>query len=200
MRRCDESDASGLVECVFQLGHAIGWVDVDEDQPGLCRSELGDDPFGVVWRPDADPVTAFEPEGQQTSSEGVHSLLQLAVGPANLLVPNNQRVAVTKTLDDPVEMDTDCIANKGRIACTVDITQLGHFRCPFQAARRPFRTPPAKSPVACPFSTATVPLTIVAAMPSAFCTSRRAPPGRSCSTVGSCGLMRVSSKMTRSAE
>ena len=40
------------------------------------------------------------------------------------------------------------------------------------------------SPVASPFSNATAPLTTVAAMPSAFCTRRRAPPGRSCSTFG----------------
>ena len=37
------------------------------------------------------------------------------------------------------------------------------------------------------------------AIPSAFCTSRRAPPGKSCSTVGKRGLIRSSSNTTRSA-
>src|SRR5215472_5832550 len=67
------------------------------------------------------------------------------------------------------------------------------------AASRPFSTCPPAFPVASPFSIAAMPLTIVAAMPSAFCTSRRAPPGRSVSTVGSCGFTVASSNTTRSA-
>ena len=47
----------------------------------------------------------------------------------------------------------------------------------------PFSTVPAWAPVASPSSKATAPFTRVALMPSAFCTSRRAPPGRSRSTV-----------------
>lgn len=40
-------------------------------------------------------------------------------------------------------------------------------------------TSPAKWPVDSPFSRVTTPLTMVARMPSAFWTSRRAPPGKS---------------------
>src|SRR5450755_4658485 len=66
-------------------------------------------------------------------------------------------------------------------------------------ASLPFRTWPKYAPVASPSSNATAPFTRVALMPSAFCTSRRAPPGRSFSTVGMAGRMPFSSNSTRSA-
>ena len=47
------------------------------------------------------------------------------------------------------------------------------------AAPGPRSRRPGSRPVGVPFSSVTSPLTMVAAMPSAFCTRRRAPPGRS---------------------
>ncbi len=65
-RRGDQCRATRLVQRVVELGHAVGRVDVDEDQPGLGGGELGHHPFGVVRRPDADPLAGFEPERQQS--------------------------------------------------------------------------------------------------------------------------------------
>ena len=57
--------AADFVERVFQLGDAIGRIDVDQDQAGLGGGELGQHPFAVVGRPDADAVAGLEPERQQ---------------------------------------------------------------------------------------------------------------------------------------
>src|SRR5262245_22700416 len=64
---------------------------------------------------------------------------------------------------------------------------------------RPAEGTPGNRPVGSPCSSVTSPLTMVAAMPSAFCTRRRAPPGRSVSTVGIDGFTRAASNRTRSA-
>ena len=53
--------AADLVERVFELGDAIGRIDVDQDQPGLGAGELGQHPFRIVGRPDADTVAGLEP-------------------------------------------------------------------------------------------------------------------------------------------
>src|SRR6202040_3342325 len=116
--------------------------------------------------------------------EGVHSLFQFPVGPPDLLVSDDQCVTLAKALDNPIEVNADRVADERRLARAVDVAELRHCKSHYEAANRPFSTRPASSPVASPFSRATTPLTIVAAMPSAFCTRRRAPPGRSFSTFG----------------
>ena len=100
-RRGDQRDAADLVQRVFELGEAIGRVDVDQDQPGLGGRELGDDPFGVVRRPDADALAAASARAR-AARRRTHRprSLQLAVGPADLLMPHDQRVAVAKAFDD----------------------------------------------------------------------------------------------------
>ena len=55
----DQRLAADLVQRVFQLGEPVGRVDVDQDQPGLRGGELRQHPFGVVRRPDADPVAGL---------------------------------------------------------------------------------------------------------------------------------------------
>src|SRR5579883_439829 len=48
----DQRLALDLVERVFDLGEAVGRIDVDEDEPGLGRRKLRDRPFRIVGRPD----------------------------------------------------------------------------------------------------------------------------------------------------
>jgi len=50
----DQRLTSSLVECVLELIGPIRGIDVDHDEAGLGRRELGDHPLGVVRRPDAD--------------------------------------------------------------------------------------------------------------------------------------------------
>ena len=84
--RGHQRPAADLVQRVFQLGQAIGRVDVDQDQAGPGGGELGEHPFGVVGRPDADAVARLEPERQQAGGEGVGPLGEFAPGPADALL------------------------------------------------------------------------------------------------------------------
>ena len=142
LRRGDQGDAAGLVQGVFELGQPIGRVDVDENEAGLCGGELGDHPFGVVRRPDADAVAALEPQRQQPCSKGVDPFFQLPVCPADLLMADNQCIALAKALDDPIEMHADRIADKRRATRAMNITQLRHLRRPLSAAALPSPTKP----------------------------------------------------------
>ena len=66
--RGDERAAADLVERVFQLGQPIGRVDVDQHEAGLGGGELGDDPLGIVGRPDADAVARLEPSASRPAA------------------------------------------------------------------------------------------------------------------------------------
>src|SRR5207248_10899550 len=118
--------AARLVQRVFELGKAVGRVDVDEDEPGLCRGELRDDPLGVVGRPDRDPLAGFETERRQPRCERIDPPLKLAVTPPDLLVAYDQRIALGETLGDAVETDADRLADQRRRACAMNVTRLRH--------------------------------------------------------------------------
>src|SRR5208283_4862529 len=81
----------------------------------------------VVRRPDADPLAAPEAEREQPRGKGIDPLLQLAIGPADALVPDDQRVAIAKPLGGPVEIDPDRLADQRLRRCAMDITQPGHL-------------------------------------------------------------------------
>ena len=66
----------------------------------------------------------LEPKRQQTGSEGVNPLLQLAVRPTDLLVPDDQGLTICKALDYPVEVYADRIADKWRVARAVNVAKL----------------------------------------------------------------------------
>jgi len=60
----DQRLAADLVERVFQFGDAIGRIDIDQDETRLRGGELGQHPFRIVGRPDADAVTGMKAECQ----------------------------------------------------------------------------------------------------------------------------------------
>jgi hypothetical protein len=125
--RGDQRGAAGFVKRVFELGDAIGRVNIDQDQPGLGGGELRDGPFGVVRRPDADPLAWFQAEREEAGGERIDPLFQLAVAPANLLMARDQRVARREAFGDAIEMDADRLADQRRVADAVDITWLRHL-------------------------------------------------------------------------
>ena len=126
----DQRLAADLVERVFELGQAIGRIDVDEDQAGLGGRELGDHPFGIVRRPDADAVAGRKPERQQPGGQGVDLGFQLAIAPADVLLPHDQRVALAPALRRLVEMHADGVADQRHVGGAVDVA-LGQFRHTF---------------------------------------------------------------------
>src|ERR1700722_1436383 len=89
----DERLAADLVERVFELGNAVGRVDVDEDEPGFGCGELGEHPLAVVGRPDADTVTGLQAERQKPGREFVDLLAQLAIAELDLLMADDERRA-----------------------------------------------------------------------------------------------------------
>ncbi len=133
LRGGHKGDAARLVERVFELRQPIGGVDVDENEPGFCSRELGDHPFGVVRRPDADTIAPPEPQREQPCSKGVDPFFQLAVCPADPLMADDQCIALAKAFGDPIEMHADRVPDKGRAAGAMDVTQLRHLRGPYDA-------------------------------------------------------------------
>ena len=113
-RRRDQRLAGDLVQRVFELGQPIGRVDVDQDKTGLGGGELSDHPFRVVGRPNADPIARPQPQRQQTGGTGVDPRAQLCVGPAYVLVRDDQRLAIGPARDDTVEMGADGLADQRR--------------------------------------------------------------------------------------
>jgi hypothetical protein len=139
-RRGDERDAARFVERVFEFGQAIGRVDVDEDQAGLGGGELGDDPFGVVRRPDADPLAGLEAERDEAGGEGIDLALQLAVIPAyvwwrTISASRSGKRSTMRSKCTPIVSPIS-----GMIAGAVDIARLRHGRFLLRQPYKRFRT------------------------------------------------------------
>ena len=114
--RSNQRPALDLVEGVFQLGQAIGGIDVDQDQPGLRRGELRHRPFAVVGRPDADAIARLEPERDQACGKLVDLLRERAVAPAHVLMRDHQRLVVGEARGRPVELRADGEAEQRPLA------------------------------------------------------------------------------------
>ncbi len=127
-RRQDQRLAADLVQRVFKLVGAVCRIDVDQNQPGLGRGELGQHPFGIVLRPDADPVTGLQAQGYQPGRHLVHFVAELAIGPADTLMANDQGVGIGRQCRDTVQMHADRLADQWRRGRTMDIAPLksGH--------------------------------------------------------------------------
>src|SRR5207237_2973830 len=95
------------------------------------------DPFGVVRRPDADPLARQEAERQQPARKGINPLLEVAIAPAQLLVPHDQRVMFAEPLDGAVEMDADRLADQRDRAGAMDIARPRHRFTSFPAGAGP---------------------------------------------------------------
>ncbi len=124
----NERLAADLVERVFELGDAISGIDIDQDQPRFGRGELGQHPFRIVGRPDADAVAGMKPERQKSGGELVDLLPQFAVAQSHLLVANHQSRAPWPIVADRIEKLPDRLADERLLARAVYVTQLetGH--------------------------------------------------------------------------
>jgi hypothetical protein len=65
---------------------------------------------------------------RQEASRRVNPLLQLAIRPADLLVPDDEGLTVRKALDYSVEMHANRITDKWSVARAVYVTQLRHVK------------------------------------------------------------------------
>ena len=119
----NERLTADFVERIFQLGDAIGGIDIDQDEPGLGGGELGEHPFRVVGRPDADAVAGMKPERQQTRGEPVDLLPQFAIAEPHLLMADHQCRPRRPFVADRVEKPANRLANERLFAYAIDVTE-----------------------------------------------------------------------------
>ena len=124
-RRQHQRLALDLVHRVFELGAAVGRVDVDQHQPRLGGGELGQGPFRAVGRPHADAVAGLQPERQQAGREIVDAAAELAPAPAHVLLAHHQRLAVAPGLDRAVEEGADGLAQELLVGNAVIVRNRG---------------------------------------------------------------------------
>ncbi len=123
VRRCHEQLAAGLVEDVLEFGGPVGGVDVDEHDTGLGRGELHQHPLGTIGRPDAHTITGGQSRGDQAASELVDPLVELGVGPADVLVADDERLAVPMSGDGALEVRADRLTDQRRVGGPVRVGQ-----------------------------------------------------------------------------
>jgi len=71
---------------------------------------LDDDPLEAVAGPHADAVAGLDAQAKQTACDGGRCVPQLAVTHADVLLPDNQRLAVAVALDGGAEVVADGLA------------------------------------------------------------------------------------------
>src|SRR5258707_4084113 len=111
---------------VFQLAQAIGRIDVDQNQTSFRRCKLHNCPFRAVRRPDADAIAWLEAESQKPRREGVRARLELRIGPATVLVRNDQRFARPISHAHFVQKSTDSLADQRRATIAMHVTFALH--------------------------------------------------------------------------
>ena len=113
--------AADFVERIFELGGAIGRIDIDQDEAGLSRGELRQHPFAIVGRPDTDAIAGLEAERQKSGGKLVDGLLQFAICHAHLLVPHDKRRMRRPFRANGVEEPADRLADQWNLACAIDV-------------------------------------------------------------------------------
>ena len=108
----DETGALDFVEGVFEFPDAVAGVDVDQDQPRFRGGELSDHPFGIVGGPDADALAGLQAEGDKTGGEFVDLAAKLSVGPANVLVTDDEGFTLSEAFRCRVEGRADSGLNQ----------------------------------------------------------------------------------------
>ena len=120
----NERFAADFVERVFELGNAIGRIDIDQDQAGFGGGELREHPFAGVGRPDADAVAGLEAERQQSGGEPINFPLQLGISQPHFLMTHDECRPRRPSGADGIEELPDRLADQRLIAHPVDVTEL----------------------------------------------------------------------------
>src|SRR5882762_3876449 len=115
---------------VLQLAQAIGRIDVDEDQTGFRRRELRDRPFRAVRGPDPDPIAGLQAESQKPRRECVGTRFKLGVGPADLLMRNDQGFARPISRAYLVQKGADGLSDQRRATVAMHVAFALHEYLP----------------------------------------------------------------------
>ena len=125
--------AAGLVQRVFEFGQPVGRVDVHQHQTGLGGGVLGQCPFELVLRPDADARTGFEAEADKAAGQRVDAAPELGIGQAHTLVRHHQRFPAGVAPTGLVEEAADGLADQGFVRCAMYVACCGHAVSPANA-------------------------------------------------------------------
>src|SRR5258708_16080885 len=115
---------------VFQLAQAIGRIDVDKDQTGFRRRKLCDRPFRAVRGPNPDPIPGLQAESQKPRRECVGPRFELGVGPANLLMRDNECFARSVSRAHFVQKGADCFSDQRPSTVAMHVTFALHEYLP----------------------------------------------------------------------
>jgi len=111
---------------MLQFRHAIGWIDVDQNQPSLGSGELNGHPFGAVRGPDPQPVSRLEAQGQEPGGERVRLSFQLGVCPTDSLLDANHRFAGALLRHNVIEKGANRRRNERRSYTAMYVTEGVH--------------------------------------------------------------------------
>src|SRR6476646_3395051 len=115
---------------VLQFAQAIGRIDVDKNQTGFRLRKLRDRPFRAVRGPNPDPIAGLQAESQKPRREGVRTRFEFRVGPANVLVRNDQCFARAIRHAHFVQKGTDSLSDQRRATIAMHVAFALHQYLP----------------------------------------------------------------------
>jgi hypothetical protein len=126
VRRCDKRLAGRGPKHMLELENPVGWINIDQDQPGLRGGELDYGPLSAVGGPDPQPISGKQTYIQESGGQLVGMALQLGICPPDFLAERDQRVAITIGGGDFIEKAPDTQADEWLSSMAMNITEIRH--------------------------------------------------------------------------
>jgi hypothetical protein len=111
---------------MLELENPVGWINIDQDQPGLRGGELDYGPLSAVGGPDPQPISGKQTYIQESGGQLVGMALQLGICPPDFLAERDQRVAITIGGGDFIEKAPDTQADEWLSSMAMNITEIRH--------------------------------------------------------------------------
>src|SRR5271154_2037497 len=115
---------------VLQFTQAISGIDIDQNQTGFRRRKLCDRPLRAVRGPYPDPITGLQTESQKPRRECVGTRFELGIGPANLLVRDNQCFTSSIRRAHVVQKGADGLSDQRRSTVAMHVALALHEYLP----------------------------------------------------------------------
>jgi len=126
--RGDQRTTFDLVQRVFQFRRAIPGVDVDQDQSRLGGGILRQNPFDPVGRPQADPISRRQSQGDQPSRKTVNLPAQSREAEAHVLVADHNGFAVWPAFGSLIQRPAERVVEQLHRRCAMEVAagRIGH--------------------------------------------------------------------------
>src|SRR5258708_7731580 len=117
----DDSPASRYAKRVFQLGEAVGRIDIYENEAEPRRRELRHQPLDAVRRPDPDAIALAEAKLLQPGGEGLDLVRELPPAPTDALFAEYDSKSVRKPRGRLCKQRRNCEIAEWLIRCAADV-------------------------------------------------------------------------------